>query len=360
MALGGRSATTDAPVRTTLAAAGVAVLVAVTALTFATSFRHLLDTPRLYGQTWDYEAFSGSEQSPADLRNVASGPGITAMANGNDDSVTINGRETGVRGLDDVKGRIEPAVIEGRAPSGPSEIMLAGKTMDAAHAHIGGFVTVSARGHSKRMRVVARGVLPSSKTNKLGYGAVLSFKTLKRLDPGVLNAVDEIQLAPGAAGAAARKRLDGSFDLSLAIRPGEVGDFGRIGSMPLYIALVFTVGAAAALTHALASSLRRRRRHLAILKTLGFTRTQVAAAVAWQATTITAVAALVGIPLGVGVGRFAWNLFAADLGVKPEAVVPVVPGLLVLPAAVLLANLIAVGPGWAAARVRPARVLRVE
>jgi ABC-type antimicrobial peptide transport system permease subunit len=203
-------------------------------------------------------------------------------------------------------------------------------------------------------------VLPSSKTNKLGYGAVVSFKTLKRLDPSVPNAVDEIQLAPGAAGAAATKRLNSTFDLSLVIRPGEVGDFGRIDNMPLYIALVFTGGAAAALAHALASSVRRRRRHLAILKTLGFTRAQVAGAVAWQATTIAAVAALVGVPLGIGVGRFAWDVFATDLGVEPEAVVPVVACLLVLPVAVLMANLIAVGPGWAAARVRPARVLRVE
>ena len=43
--------------------------------------------------------------------------------------------------------------------------------------------------------------------------------------------------------------------------------------------------AVAALGHTLVSSIRRRRRDLATLKTLGFTRGQVSATVAWQATT---------------------------------------------------------------------------
>jgi predicted lysophospholipase L1 biosynthesis ABC-type transport system permease subunit len=130
--------------------------------------------------------------------------------------------------------------------------------------------------------------------------------------------------------------------------------------MPLYIALLFTGGAGAALAHALAAGVRRRRRDLAILKTLGFTRSQVAATVAWQATTIVAVAALIGVPLGLGIGRLLWNLFATNLGVLPEAVVPFGPALLVIPGAVLFANAIAALPGWAAARVRPAPVLRAE
>jgi len=46
--------------------------------------------------------------------------------------------------------------------------------------------------------------------------------------------------------------------------------------------------------------------------------------------------------------------------VAPEAVMPIWLSVLVIPAAVLLANLIAVLPGWAAARTRPAAVLRTE
>ena len=210
------------------------------------------------------------------------------------------------------------------------------------------------------MRVVARGVLPSSKTNRLGFGAVLSFRTLRRLSPSAVAGLYEIRIRRGPAGRGARRHLDRLFDGNVAIKPDEVGDFGRIDKMPLYIALLFAGGAGAALAHALAAGVRRRRRDLAILKTLGFTRGQVAATVAWQATTIVAVAALVGVPLGLGIGRLLWNLFATDLGVQPEAVVPFGPALLVVPGAVLFANAIAALPGWAAARVRPAPVLRAE
>jgi ABC-type antimicrobial peptide transport system permease subunit len=147
---------------------------------------------------------------------------------------------------------------------------------------------------------------------------------------------------------------------SAATTPTDVGDFGGIEALPLLIAVVFTGAAAAALAHALFTSVRRRRRDLAVFKTLGFTRGQVIAAVASQATTIAAIGLLVGLPFGVAVGRFAWNVFAEDLGVVPEAVTPVELTALVVPAAMLLANLIAALPARSAAHTRPALVLRAE
>jgi ABC-type lipoprotein release transport system permease subunit len=128
----------------------------------------------------------------------------------------------------------------------------------------------------------------------------------------------------------------------------------------LLIIAVFAGAAAAALAHALVTSVRRRRRELAILKTLGFTRGQVVATVAWQATTVAATGLLVGLPLGLGVGRFAWNVFASDLEVVPEAVTPIGLTALVVPATIVLANLIAALPAQTAARTRPALVLRAE
>jgi hypothetical protein len=354
------AASSRGPAGVTVAAATVAVVVAVTAVTFAASFRHLLDTPALYGQTWDYETFNGPSEPPEEIRSLVADPGLAAIAAGTDDSVEVNGQETGARAMEAVKGTIEPTIVAGRAPRGPAEIALGAKTLDAANAGVGDLVTVRGRLHAERLRVVGRAVLPSSKTNKLGYGAVLRFGTLKRLTPSAAPGLFELRLAGGAAGRAARRHLNHVFDGNVLVRPDEVGDFGRIDRMPLYIALLFCLGAAAALAHALATGVRRRRRDLAILKTLGFTRAQVAATVGWQATTIVSLAALVGVPLGVGIGRFLWNLFATDLGVVPEAVAPVGLVLLVVPAAVLFANVIAALPGWAAARIRPAPVLRAE
>ena len=348
------------PAAATVAAAITAIIVTVTALTFATSFRHLLDTPRLYGQTWDYETFTGPPQDRAVVRALTADPGLSAIAAGSDESVEINGQETGARAMDNVKGTIAPTVIAGRPPRGPREILLGTKTLQAVGAHVGGLVTVRGSARSERMHVVASGVLPSSKTNRLGYGAVFSFRELKRLTPSAVPGLYELRLGPGPAGRAAVTHLDRIFDGNIVIKPDEVGDFGRIDNMPLYIVLLFAAGAGAALAHTLTSTVRRRRHDLAILKTLGFTRVQVAAVVSWQATTIVAGAALVGVPLGLGLGRLLWNLFAADLGVQPDAVVPFGLAVLVVPGVVLFANAIAALPGWAAARVRCAAVLRTE
>jgi predicted lysophospholipase L1 biosynthesis ABC-type transport system permease subunit len=69
-------------------------------------------------------------------------------------------------------------------------------------------------------------------------------------------------------------------------------------------------------------SVRRRRRDLAVLKTLGFVRGQVSAAVAWQATTVALVALAVGLPLGVALGRWSWSLLIDRIGLGAEPVTP--------------------------------------
>ena len=111
---------------------------------------------------------------------------------------------------------------------------------------------------------------------------------------------------------------------------------------------------------ALVTAVRRRRRDLAVLKTLGFDRRQVRVTVAWHATTVAAIGLLVGIPLGMAVGRFVWRAVADELGVSAEPTWPVLAIALLVPAAVLAVNLVAAVPARRAARTRPAVVLRSE
>jgi putative ABC transport system permease protein len=114
------------------------------------------------------------------------------------------------------------------------------------------------------------------------------------------------------------------------------------------------------LVHTLVSSVRRRRRDLAILRALGFVRSQVSLTVAWQATTIVVIALVVGLPLGAVAGRLAWRFFVDQLGFVPLTVVPLTVVLAAIPAVVVLANVIATLPARAAARTEPAVVLRTE
>lgn len=91
---------------------------------------------------------------------------------------------------------------------------------------------------------------------------------------------------------------------------------------PLALALAVGVAALVSISAAVVASARRRRRELAILQTLGLTRRQLRAIVAWQTLTLLLMAVVVGLPLGIVVGRLAWAGFATSLGVVPVTVVP--------------------------------------
>jgi len=123
---------------------------------------------------------------------------------------------------------------------------------------------------------------------------------------------------------------------------------------------VLALFAVVSVGHTLISSTRRRRSDLAVLKTIGFTRGQVSATVAWQATTLIGLAIVIGVPLGLAAGRWSWTSFANQLGVPPSPRIPavVVGGVVLL--CLVLANVVAAIPARAAARTQPAVVLRAE
>jgi ABC-type lipoprotein release transport system permease subunit len=97
------------------------------------------------------------------------------------------------------------------------------------------------------------------------------------------------------------------------------------------------------------------------LKTLGFTRRQLAVTVAWQASAAAIVGIVIGVPVGMALGRWLWDLFARDIYAIPRPTVPPVLGVfLVAAVTIVLANLVAALPGQMAARTPTALVLRAE
>jgi ABC-type lipoprotein release transport system permease subunit len=144
------------------------------------------------------------------------------------------------------------------------------------------------------------------------------------------------------------------------LQPVQIVNYRSVGSTPVILAVGLAVGAILALGLTLASSVRRRRRDLAMLKTLGFTRRQLAAVVAWQSTTTALVGVVVGIPLGIVIGRELWTLFARSINAVPDPTVPVLSVLFVGVGTLVFANLVAALPGRSAARTPAALVLRAE
>jgi ABC-type lipoprotein release transport system permease subunit len=134
----------------------------------------------------------------------------------------------------------------------------------------------------------------------------------------------------------------------------------RVRSVPLILAGLLALFAAATLTHALLTSVRLRARDLAVLKTMGFVRRQIRATVAWQTSALAVTTLLFGLPLGVIVGRAVWSVFADSLGVPGDPAISIAVFLVAVPATLLLANMIGALPARAAARTEAAVVLRTE
>jgi ABC-type lipoprotein release transport system permease subunit len=364
---------TAVPVRTTLAGIALGVGALVAALTFGASMTHLLDSPRLYGVTWDlqlttdYDDETFADRAMAALRDD---PRVEAVGVGSSGSaiVEVDGRRVDAIALDSVEGDLTLPTLAGRAPRGPDEVALGSRTARALGVEIGDTVDVAVPGGQPvPMRFVGRAVFPSvGDASRLGEGLVATMAGAEAVSPPDLPVLDELfaRLAPGADPDAVVADLNAGAGTNAEVQPrGEPSDivnFGRVEAMPLVLGGILAAIAAATLAHVLLSAVRRRRRDLAILKTLGFVRGQVAATVAWQATAVMVVSLVVAVPLGIALGRWTWTMLADDLGVVARPQVPWLTLTVVVGAALALANLIALVPGQIAAPTRPASVLRSE
>ena len=110
----------------------------------------------------------------------------------------------------------------------------------------------------------------------------------------------------------------GSCTVTADQRPSDIRNYTGVRDTPLVLGAVLALLAVATLIHVLLTSVRRRRRDLAVLKSLGLLPSQVLGTVLWQASALAAASLLVGLPLGVLAGRWAWVLFADSAGVAPE------------------------------------------
>lgn len=368
---------TALPVRSTIAAAVVGVAALTGALIFSSSLGHLLASPALYGVTWQ-----------AGVDNLQNGTLNTAAQSvGRDPQVAawtadlvgvplvIHGDQ--VNSLAVVGGRdtvsLEPVLTAGRLPRGAHEIVLGERTMAALGARIGGVVTATLPGFGRRERltVVGAAVFPTlGNSFGLGTGAELTLTALHGLAP------PSLQLPPfdgllvrfrpgvspsaGVAALAARLQRLGPIAVQGQGPPTDLLNFGEEQNMPLLLGGSLGALALATITHLLITSVRRRRRDLAVLRTIGFTRAQVRSTVAWQAATLVTLALVIGVPVGIACGRLAWVIFARQIGIVAVIDVPLPYLAVMVAAAIALAVVIAAPPGESAARTSPALVLRSE
>jgi ABC-type antimicrobial peptide transport system permease subunit len=118
--------------------------------------------------------------------------------------------------------------------------------------------------------------------------------------------------------------------------------------------------ALAAVGHSLATAVRRRAREVAVLRVLGMTRGQTRGVVVTQASLLAIIGLLFGVPLGLALGRTVWRTVAHSTPIVYVPPTDVLAMVLLVPGALIAANLLAVWPARRAARLRVAEILRTE
>ena len=358
------------PTRTAAVGAVVAVAAVAAALTFGSSLGHLAGAPTLQG--WVGDAIVGDPRGPIDgpdraAHRLADNPlvaGFSSLTIPPAQDVRVDGVTLVAIGIDPLEGAVLPPTLQGRQPRSAGELALGPASLRRLDREVGDVVELTAGDRRHRLRIVGTTLLQSLLSNDLtlGAGALLTLDDLRRLIPDAAPNGFLVQYAPGADQEAAFRSLQRDFG-RIVLRPlgnEEVENLSRVGGLPYVLAGLLALLGVGTIGHTLVSSIRHRRRDLAVLKTLGFVRGQVRATVAWQATGFAVLAVLVGLPLGVAAGRWAWILVNQGLHTLAGPVTPTLAVLAAVPATVLVANLVAALPARAAAATRPAVVLRSE
>jgi ABC-type lipoprotein release transport system permease subunit len=374
------------PVGTALLGTVMAVAALGATAVFGASLAHLVSSPALYGAP--FQAYFASNGLPGSQQTVT-GPLLDSLRRDHAISqitlaafveVNVNGSHVRTIVMTPVRGPVLLSAVDGRLPRGDRDIMLGVTTMRAIGAQLGRTVRVSVadpagKPHVASFRVIGRASLNAG-TGGLGNGAVMTISAFVKAQcpPGAAQAACQrsvrhgmptvvlVRAVPGPAGQVALARHTRQYP-DLTTRPAKptvLVNFGESVNFPLLFGVALSLFGAATMVHLLLVSVARRRRETGLLKSLGFVRGQVGAAVCWQATTVALVGIVIGAPIGIAAGRVLWRVFATNFGVVP---VPVVPLLLLagLAAGVLAAaNLLAAGPALLAARSNPGQLLRAE
>ena len=387
------------PARSVIVGAVLALTVVVATLTFGASLNTLISHPNLYGWNFDYAYYSTDGYGPvptAIVHPLLSRDHTVATTTGAYfGTVQIQGQVVPVL-AESAHAAITPPVLTGYRIDGRGQIVLGSATLAQLHKKLGGTVVVQGDGIPKARLVIVGtatlptigkvlGVHPTMTTGAVIPTSVVPTALLNQFGPDSGPNAVFIRIRPGANPAAAKRALakiakeglrefltpqviaaegpnaaGATLQLLSAQRPAEIVNYRAMGTMPAFLAGGLAVGALAALALTLAASVKQRRRELALLKSFGLTRRQLAAAVAWQSTVVVFVGLVIGVPLGIVVGRLLWGLFAHQLSAVVDSTIPAVVIILVAIGALVIANLVAAWPGRNAARTSTALVLRSE
>ena len=350
--------------RTAIAGTVIAVVGVVGCSVFASSLRELTGTPGRYGLAFDVSLEVPTVGSEPVLARLLSNHDISAISEVRSGDVDVEGRTVTAYAVVPRKGTINAVLRSGRLPRGSGEIALGPKLLVDTHTHVGGTVQITSGTKTRRMKVVGTTLSPESQSNAFNAEAVLSPNALLHDSPN-LGVEVMARIRPGANHRAVIANLDRQFpyavsDESIPRAPGPIRNLQQIVRLPLVLALFFALLGAAAIGQAVFATTGERRRDLAVLRALGFTRRQVRVVVGAAASSFGVLALALGIPLGILAGKFGWSAVAKQLFVDSATLIPALAVVAIGVSFLAFAGAIALLPARLALRRSPGAALRAE
>lgn len=370
--------TAAVPTRTVLIGATSAVALGIALLTFGASLNHFLDTPRLYGSPWnilvDGNVDSGRNPEAPALVGAAldAVPEVEAHSLVEVSEAMIDGRRIPALTFNSSPSPVTPTITDGREPTSDRELALGRATAAQLGLGTGDRVTLTDPDGEERLFTLTGiavlpevGTYPGSDKTSLGHGVLLP--------PDAFHAVTEdfdkhfvVARVSGDDPAGTVQAVLPTFEnqswlaATPAPLPSEVTNLARLRSTPNLLLGMLLVLLGAAVVHALLVAFRARRHDVAVLQALGYRPRQVITTSLWQATTTAVVAIVLGIPLGMIVGRWVWMLLNRQLAAAADPNTPVIAIGLMAVAVLVLVNGLGLVPGWRASRRSPAVALKAE
>jgi ABC-type lipoprotein release transport system permease subunit len=370
--------------RSAIISAVAATVAVVAAVTFAASLSRLVRVPGLFGWNFDAAVITGGGYDNLDEGRVHE------ILDKDSAVATWSGVYFGADAVGDVDvpligmqpdSSVRPTLVKGRFIDDDTEIVLGQATARALHVDVGDEVELKGDASPHKVRVVGIAVLPTiGKTHlqhtSLGRGAIVVPGLVPGSDLNILGVRADKPLGPNAVfvrfmpGIVAGTELANlrqttaqlagfaGLDVLAVQRPAEIVSSDEVGAAPLLLAIGLAIGATIALVIVLVTSVRSHRRELAVLTALGFTRKQRAATLLWHSAVVVTFGLVIGVPLGLLVGRALWQVFAKRIPVPAPAVAPWGATALIVVCALVLAVALGLGPARVARRLNVSAALR--
>jgi hypothetical protein len=269
--------------------------------------------------------------------------------------------------------RLPVVLTAGRMPGAAGEMVLAPTTARQLGVTVGARIPVTGGSVPRTAIVTGVGFVPEGPHNGYASGGWVTPAGYDRVFRGAHFSfkfrVGQIALRPGVDVQSTAHRLNAVAARATGGRgpvftppapPQELQEIGDVAVLPIALGGFLALLAAGAVGHALATAVRRRRHELAVLRALGMTRRQARLVVVTQATVLVLIGLAFGVPLGLAVGRALWRVVADSTPLAYHPPIALLALVLIAPAGLLAANVLAAWPGHRAARLPSGQVLRTE